>query len=115
MEVLENKDTSGKTAKEWILLQNIRSLTKNFDEFKIFISQTEVEPVAIYLTETWLKNCFESDCFSLQNYLIQQKKKEEVVLVFLNTKKRQRTELHQLIQTVCKLSVWRLNFAIKHT
>ena len=39
MEVLENKDTSGKTAKEWILLQNIRSLTKNFDEFKFFISQ----------------------------------------------------------------------------
>ena len=27
MEVLENKDSSGKTAKELILLQNIRSLT----------------------------------------------------------------------------------------
>ena len=36
MEVLEDKETSGKTAKEWIRLQNIRSLTKNFDEFKIF-------------------------------------------------------------------------------
>ena len=69
MEVLEKKDTSGKTAKEWILLQNIRSLTKNFDEIKIFFSQTAVEPVAICLTETWLKISFESDCFSLQNYL----------------------------------------------
>ena len=46
MEVLENKD---------VCLQNIRSLTKNFVEFKIFISQKEVEPVAICLTETWLK------------------------------------------------------------
>ena len=55
MEVLENKGTSGKTVKKWILLQNIRSLTKNFDEFKFFISQTEVEPVAICLTEAWLK------------------------------------------------------------
>ena len=55
MEDSENKDTSVKTAKEWILLQNIRSLTKNFDEFKVFISQTEVEPLAICLTETWLK------------------------------------------------------------
>ena len=55
MGVSENKDTSVKTAKEWILLQNIRSLTKNFDEFKVFISQTEVEPLAICLTETWLK------------------------------------------------------------
>ena len=36
---------------------------------KFFLSQTEVEPVAICLTETWLKNSFESDCFSLQNYL----------------------------------------------
>ena len=69
MEVSENKDTSVKTAEEWILLQNIRSLTKNFDEFKVFISQTEVEPLAICLTETWLRNSFESDCFSLQNYL----------------------------------------------
>ena len=85
MEVLESKDTSGKTAKDWILLQNIRSLTKIFDEFKIFISQTEVEPVAICLTETWLKSSFESDCFSLQNYLkieTSNRKKEEVVLLF---------------------------------
>ena len=42
MDVLEKKDTSVKTAKEWTLLRNIRSLTKNFDEFKIFFSQTEV-------------------------------------------------------------------------
>ena len=69
MEVSENKDTSVKTAKEWILLQNFRSLTKSFDEFKVFISQTEVEPLAICVTETWLKNSFESECFSLQNYL----------------------------------------------
>ena len=42
---------------------------KNFDEFKIFISQDEVEPVAIYLSENWLNDSFKSDCFSLQNYL----------------------------------------------
>ena len=61
MEVFENKDSTGKTAKEWILLQNIRSLTKNFVQLKIFSSQTDVEPVAICLTETWLKNSCESD------------------------------------------------------
>ena len=69
MKTLENKDTSGKKAKEWILLQNIRSLTKNFDEIKLFISQTVVEHVAICLTEKLLKNSFESDCFFLHNYL----------------------------------------------
>ena len=42
MDVLEKKDTSVKTSKEWTLLRNIRSLTKNFDEFKLFFSQTEV-------------------------------------------------------------------------
>ena len=118
MEVSENKDTSVKTAKEWILLQNIRSLTKNFDLFKVFISQTEVELLAICLTETSLKNSFESDCFSLQNCLkieTSNRKKLELVLAFLYTKKRQRKELHQLIQTVCKLLVWRLTFPIKHT
>ena len=86
MEVLENKDTSGKTAKEWILLQNIRSLTKNFDEFKIFISQTEVEPVAIYLTETWLKNCFESDCFSTELSHPTEKKRGGCVGIFVHKK-----------------------------
>ena len=93
MGVLENKDTSGKAAKEWIL-QNMRSLTKNFDEFKIFISQTEVEPVATCLTETWLKNSFESDYFSLQNYLkieTSNRKKRGGVGIFVHkraTKKR---------------------------
>ena len=92
MEVSENKDTSVKTAKEWILLQNIRSLTKNFDEFKVFISQTEVEPMAICLTD---KNSFESDCFSLQNYLkietSNRKKRGGAVGIFVHkqaTKKR---------------------------
>ena len=95
MEVLENKDTSGKTAKEWIVLQNIRSLTKNVDEFKIFISQTEVEPVAICLTETWLKNSFESECFSLQNYLkietSNRKKRGGGVGIFVHKKATKKT------------------------
>ena len=63
MEVSENKDTSVKTAKEWILLQNIRSLTKNFDEFKVIISQREVEPLAICLTEIWLNIASEAIVF----------------------------------------------------
>ena len=68
---------------------------KNFDEFKVFISQTEVEPVAICLTENWLKNSFESDCFSLQNYLkietSNRKKRRGGVGIFVHkraTKKR---------------------------
>ena len=36
------------------LLQNIRSLSKNFGEFKIF-QESEKQAIAICLTETWLK------------------------------------------------------------
>ena len=74
--------------------------------------------MAVCLTETWLKNSFESDCFSLQNYFeieTFRRKKAEVVLVFLYTKKRERKNFVSSIQTVCKLLVLRLKHAIKHT
>ena len=53
--------------KNSILLQNIRSLSKNFDEFKIF-QECEKQAIAICLTETWLKPTDNKKIFNLANY-----------------------------------------------
>ena len=53
--------------KNSILLQNIRSLSKNFDEFKIF-RESEKQAVAVCLTGTWLKPTDNKQIFNLANY-----------------------------------------------
>ena len=53
--------------KNSILLQNIRSLSKNFDEFKTFLG-SEKQAIAICLTETWLKPTDNKQFFNLANY-----------------------------------------------
>ena len=53
--------------KNSILLQNMRSLSKNFDEFKIF-QESEKQAIAICLTETWLKPTDNKQIFNLANY-----------------------------------------------
>ena len=53
--------------KNSILLQNIKSLSKNFDEFKIF-QESEKQAIAICLTETWLKPTDNKQIFNLANY-----------------------------------------------
>ena len=50
-----------------MLVQNIRSLSKNFDELKIF-QEIEKESFAICLTETWLKPTDNKQIFNLANY-----------------------------------------------
>ena len=53
--------------KNSILLQNIRSLSKNFDEFKIF-QKSEKQAILICLSETWLKPTDNKQIFNLANY-----------------------------------------------
>ena len=50
-----------------LLLQNIRSTTKNFSELEAFLAETS-EPEVIALTETWLSKSPTLDYFSLKNY-----------------------------------------------
>ena len=58
------KDTAVNS--QHIVLQNIRSLAKNFDEFKIFID-TINQPLAVCLTETWLNDKKDEKIFHLKN------------------------------------------------
>ena len=59
------KDTAVNS--QHIVLQNIRSLAKNFDEFKIFID-TINQPLAVCLTETWLNDKKDEKIFHLKNF-----------------------------------------------
>ena len=60
--VVIDKMSLGET-KQVIMLQNIRSLTKNFDELTLKIASLKEKPIAICLTETWLKDKFSSNIF----------------------------------------------------
>ena len=53
--------------KKTILLQNITSLSNNFDKFKIF-QESEKQAIAICLTETWLKPTDNKQISNLANY-----------------------------------------------
>ena len=68
--------------KNSILLQNIRSLSKNFDELKIF-QESEKQAIAICLTETWLKATHNKHIYNLANYssLFSLERKKEVVAI----------------------------------
>ena len=46
----------------------LRSLTKNFDELTLEISSLKEKPIAICLTETWLKDKFSSNIFHIDGY-----------------------------------------------
>ena len=59
--------TAKNNEKNSILLQKIRSLSKNFDQFKIF-QGSEKQAIAICLTETWLKPTDNKQIFILANY-----------------------------------------------
>ena len=50
-----------------LLLQNIRSITRNFSELEAFLAETS-EPEVIALTETWLSKSPTHNYFSLKNY-----------------------------------------------
>ena len=76
-------------AKQVIMLQNIRLLTKNFDELTLEIASLKEKPMAICLTETRLKNNFSSNIFHIDGYdelVTSNREKEVEVLQFLYKK-----------------------------
>ena len=67
----EKKEKEGKNFKmsaNKIILQNIRSIYKNLNEFEVLMKQKESQPLAICLTETWLKDQSNTKCFNLDGY-----------------------------------------------
>ena len=54
--------------KQTFFLQSVRSLQKNFDLLKIQLETLKSKPMALCLTETWLKNHYETLQFSLKEY-----------------------------------------------
>ena len=50
------------------ILQNIRSIYKNLNEFEMLMKQQESQPLAICLTETWLKDHSNTKCNNLDDY-----------------------------------------------
>ena len=69
-----------------IMLQNIRSLTKNLDDLQVLLESLSEKLSAICLTETWLKEYHHTKSMFLEGYrpLVNiNRKKEEEVLQFL--------------------------------
>ena len=52
------------------VLQNIRSVSKNLDEFEVYINSMSQKPEVVCLTETWLNPSYNNNCFSLNGYQI---------------------------------------------
>ena len=50
-----------------IVMQNIRSMSKNFDEFEVFYNQNE-NLLAITLTETWLNENKPDGLFQIDHF-----------------------------------------------
>ena len=51
-----------------IILQNIRSIYKNLNEFEVSMKHQESQPLAICLTKTWLKYHNNTNCINLDGY-----------------------------------------------
>ena len=52
----------------WVLHLNIRSLSNHFNELVSLIQEYTVTPIAICLSETWLKSIPDPSMFKLQGY-----------------------------------------------
>ena len=70
-----------------IMLQNIRSLTKNFDDLQVLLESLSEKPSAICLTETWLKEIHHTKSMFLKGYRplvnINRKKRGGGVAIFI--------------------------------
>ena len=51
-----------------VILQNIRSIYKNLNEFEVLMKQQESQPLAICLRETWLKDQSNTKGINLDGY-----------------------------------------------
>ena len=57
-----------KNQKEILFHTNIRSLGANFDDLQLFLQILDKAPIAVCLSETWLKNCSSLDLFKFDHY-----------------------------------------------
>ena len=64
--------------KNTILLQNIRSIYKYLNHFEVFLAQQETQPLAICLTETWLKDDSNIKCLSRSSYQLLDTSKRQI-------------------------------------
>ena len=68
LESLEDLKSHRFCEKNYILNLNIRSLKKNFEEYKFLIENLEKTPSVICLTETWLTQKDNPEVFNLPGY-----------------------------------------------
>ena len=50
------------------VLQNIRSVSMNLDDFEVYNDSMSQKPEVVCLTETWLNPSYNNNCFSLNGY-----------------------------------------------
>ena len=50
------------------MLQNIRSIYKNLDKLQIPVNILDSLPLAIYLTETWINEEYDTACLQIDGY-----------------------------------------------
>lgn len=81
-----------------ILHQNIRSISKNFDEIKIFLSQFNTFFDIIILTETW--HIVDTNCFHINGYEMIYNhgniNQNDGVVMYIRSKYNHNTTLHYL-------------------
>ena len=51
-----------------IILQNTRSIFKKLLDFEVLAKKQEIQPLALCLTEKWLKNGSNTKCILLDDY-----------------------------------------------
>ncbi len=51
-----------------ILVLNIRSISKHFDEFLVLLNTMNPKPAILALTETWLSNNLETNMYTIEGY-----------------------------------------------
>ena len=85
----------------------MRSIYKNLNHFEVFLAQQETRPLAICLTETWLKNDSDIKCLSLSNYQLLHTSNRQIgkvwgVAIFVREGVL-KTVLHNCSSRICQL------------
>ena len=100
------------TKPQHIILQNIKSLSRNYDQFKVLLLQLQ-EPMAICLTETWLKENHNPNCFKFDNFkdieTCSRKKRGGGVAIYINQCYEHENVSSSLRSVLSRLLLLRLN------
>lgn len=97
-----------------IITQNIRSISKNFDEFLILIKRTNIQPDVIVLTECWLSKCYSLphldgyECTSTSDTILQ----NDGVVVYTKSNMTTYTYEPSFLNANCLVTIINNNFAI---